>query len=63
LDLLKDNNFKVSQEALQASNSAAVLFDDHLKLHFNALATAVINGLGDTKQPIRDASVCACLLI
>ncbi|KAM1314226.1 hypothetical protein ACFX2F_018139 [Malus domestica] len=35
LDLLKDNNFKVSQGALQALASAAVLSGDHLKLHFN----------------------------
>ncbi|KAM1031540.1 hypothetical protein TB2_034763 [Malus domestica] len=35
LDLLKDNNFRVSQGALQALASAAVLSDDHLKLHFN----------------------------
>ncbi|XWS76152.1 hypothetical protein CRYUN_Cryun01aG0151900 [Craigia yunnanensis] len=56
LDLLKDNNFRVSQGALQALASAAVLPGDHLKLHFNALVPAVVERLGDAKQPVRDAA-------
>ncbi|XP_022727547.1 CLIP-associated protein-like [Durio zibethinus] len=56
LDLLKDNNFRVSQGALQALASAAVLSGDHLKLHFNALVPAVVERLGDPKQPVRDAA-------
>ncbi|KAL3517765.1 hypothetical protein ACH5RR_020354 [Cinchona calisaya] len=56
LDLLKDNNFKVSQGALQALDSAAVLSGEHLKLHFNALVPAVVERLGDAKQPVRDAA-------
>ncbi|KAM7521779.1 hypothetical protein LguiA_011681 [Lonicera macranthoides] len=56
LDLLKDNNFRVSQGALLALASAAVLSGDHLKLHFNALVPAVVERLGDGKQPVRDAA-------
>ncbi|KAJ6956573.1 CLIP-associated protein [Populus alba x Populus x berolinensis] len=56
LDLLKDNNFKVSQGALQALASAAVLSGDYFKLHFNALVPAVVERLGDGKQPVRDAA-------
>uniref|UniRef100_A0A2P2MUM3 TOG domain-containing protein n=1 Tax=Rhizophora mucronata TaxID=61149 RepID=A0A2P2MUM3_RHIMU len=56
LDLLKDNNFKVSQGALQALASAAVLSGEHLKLHFNALVPAVVERLGNAKQPVRDAA-------
>ncbi|KAK7245269.1 hypothetical protein RIF29_40107 [Crotalaria pallida] len=56
LDLLKDNNFRVSQGALQALASAAVLSGDHFKLHFNALVPAVVDRLGDAKQPVRDAA-------
>ncbi|WCJ38160.1 CLIP-associated protein [Euphorbia peplus] len=56
LDLLRDNNFKVSQGALQALASAAVLSGEHLKLHFNALVPAVVERLGDGKQPVRDAA-------
>ncbi|KAJ0054616.1 hypothetical protein Pint_01615 [Pistacia integerrima] len=56
LDLLKDNNFKVSQGALQALASAAVLSGEHFKLHFNALVPAVVERLGDGKQPVRDAA-------
>ncbi|KAL0437301.1 UNVERIFIED_CONTAM: CLIP-associated protein [Sesamum radiatum] len=56
LDLLKDNNFRVSQGALQALASAAVLAGEHLKLHFNALVPAVVERLGDAKQPVRDAA-------
>ncbi|KAG2712081.1 hypothetical protein I3760_04G108200 [Carya illinoinensis] len=56
MDLLKDNNFKVSQGALQALDSAAVLSGDHLKLHFNGLVPAVVDRLGDAKQSVRDAA-------
>ncbi|CAN1269972.1 CLIP-associated protein [Linum perenne] len=56
MDLLKDNNFKVSQGALQALASAAVLSGEHFKLHFNALVPAVVERLGDAKQPVRDAA-------
>ncbi|KAK7345692.1 hypothetical protein VNO77_16302 [Canavalia gladiata] len=56
LDLLKDSSFKVSQGALQALASAAVLAGDHFKLHFNALVPAIVDRLGDAKQPVRDAA-------
>ncbi|KAH0667802.1 hypothetical protein KY285_029008 [Solanum tuberosum] len=56
LDLLKDNNFRVTQGALQSLASAAVLSGEHLKLHFNALLPAVVERLGDAKQPVRDAA-------
>ncbi|KAK4351658.1 hypothetical protein RND71_030971 [Anisodus tanguticus] len=56
LDLLKDNNFRVSQGALQSLASAAVLSGEHLKLHFNALLPAVVERLGNAKQPVRDAA-------
>ncbi|XP_048138801.1 CLIP-associated protein-like isoform X1 [Rhodamnia argentea] len=56
LDLLKDNNFRVCQGALQALASAAVLSGEHLKLHFNALVPAVVERLGDGKHPVRDAA-------
>ncbi|KAL4306171.1 hypothetical protein HN51_040126 [Arachis hypogaea] len=56
MDLLKDNNFRVSQGALQSLASAAVLSGDHFKLHFNALLPAVVDRLGDAKQPVRDAA-------
>lgn len=56
LDLLKDNNFRVSQGGLQALDSAAVLSGEHLKLHFNALVPATVERLGDAKQPVRDAA-------
>ncbi|KAK7279461.1 hypothetical protein RJT34_24514 [Clitoria ternatea] len=56
LDLLKDSSFRVSQGALQALASAAVLAGDHFKLHFNALVPAVVDRLGDAKQPVRDAA-------
>ncbi|RAL47733.1 hypothetical protein DM860_012358 [Cuscuta australis] len=56
MDLLKDNNFRVSQGALQALDSAAILSGDHFKLHFNALVPAVVERLGDAKQPVRDAA-------
>ncbi|KAL2548575.1 CLIP-associated protein [Forsythia ovata] len=52
LDLLKDNNFRVSQGALQALASVAVLSREHLKLHFNTLVPAVVERLGDA-QPVR----------
>ncbi|CAO2839845.1 unnamed protein product [Amaranthus hypochondriacus] len=56
IDLLKDNNFRVSQGALQALASAAVLSGDNLKIHFNALVPAAVERLGDAKQPVRDAA-------
>ncbi|KAK7336949.1 hypothetical protein VNO77_17503 [Canavalia gladiata] len=56
MDLLKDNNFRVSQGALQSLASAAVLSGDHFKLHFNGLLPAVVDRLGDAKQPVRDAA-------
>ncbi|KAL8208403.1 hypothetical protein R6Q57_007815 [Mikania cordata] len=56
LDLLKDNNFRVSQEGLQSLDSAAVLSGEHLKLHFNAIIPATVERLGDSKQPVRDAA-------
>ncbi|CAI9770617.1 unnamed protein product [Fraxinus pennsylvanica] len=40
LDILKDNNFRVSQGALQALASAAVLSGEHFKLGL-ALAKAI----------------------
>ncbi|CAJ2632810.1 unnamed protein product [Trifolium pratense] len=55
-DLLKDNNFRVSQGALQSLASAAVLSGEHFKLHYNALLPAVVDRLGDGKQPVRDAA-------
>ncbi|KAK6164370.1 hypothetical protein DH2020_001234 [Rehmannia glutinosa] len=36
--------------------SAVVLSGDHFKLHFNALVPAVVERLGDAKQPVRDAA-------
>ncbi|KAL6221805.1 hypothetical protein ACLB2K_005200 [Fragaria x ananassa] len=56
MDLLKNNNFRVSQGALQALASATVLSGDLLKLHFNALVPAVVERLGNAKQPVRDAA-------
>ncbi|KAH9287653.1 hypothetical protein KI387_031770, partial [Taxus chinensis] len=56
LALLKDNNFRVSQGALQALASAAALSGEHFKLHFNALLPAIVERLGDAKQPVRDAA-------
>ncbi|KAL7583275.1 CLIP-associated protein isoform X1 [Lactuca sativa] len=56
VDLLKDNNFRVSQGGLQALDSAAVLSGDHFKLHLNTLVPATVERLGDGKQPVRDAS-------
>ncbi|MCI13736.1 CLIP-associated protein [Trifolium medium] len=56
IDLLKDNNFRVSQGALQSLASAAVLSGEHFKLHYNALLPAVVDRLGDGKQPVRDAA-------
>lgn len=56
IDLLKDNNFRVSQGALLALASAAVLSGDHLKIHFNALLPATVERLGDAKQPVRDSA-------
>ncbi|URD77432.1 HEAT repeat family protein [Musa troglodytarum] len=56
MDLLKDTNFRVSQGALQALSAAAVLSGEHLKLHFNGIVPAVVERLGDGKQPVRDAA-------
>ncbi|RRT74946.1 hypothetical protein B296_00016860 [Ensete ventricosum] len=56
MDLLKDTNFRVSQVALQALSAAAVLSGEHLKLHFNGIVPAVVERLGDGKQPVRDAA-------
>lgn len=56
MSLLKDNNFRVSQGALQALAFAASLSGEHLKLHFNALLPAIVERLGDGKQPVRDAA-------
>lgn len=56
LDLLKDNNFRVSQGALLSLSSAVVLSGEHFKLHFNALVPAIVERLGDSKQPVRDAA-------
>ncbi|KAH0451999.1 hypothetical protein IEQ34_019298 [Dendrobium chrysotoxum] len=56
MDLLRDNNFRVAQGALQALSSAAVLAGEHLKLHINGLVPAIVERLGDGKQPVRDAA-------
>lgn len=56
MDLLKDGNFRVSQGALQALSSAAVLSGEYFKLHLNALVPAIVERLGDGKQPVRDAA-------
>ncbi|KAL8092909.1 CLIP-associated protein-like [Apium graveolens] len=56
LDLLKDNNFRVSQGALLSLSSAAVLSGELFKLHFNAIVPAVVDRLGDGKQPVRDSA-------
>ncbi|KAK4775013.1 hypothetical protein SAY86_009948 [Trapa natans] len=56
MDLLKDGNFKVSQGALQVLASATVLSGENFKLHFNALIPAVVEKLGDAKQPVRDSA-------
>ncbi|XP_019429579.1 PREDICTED: CLIP-associated protein-like isoform X1 [Lupinus angustifolius] len=56
LDLLNDNSFRVSQGALQALASAAVLSAENFKLHLNVLVPAVVDRLGDAKQPVRDAA-------
>ncbi|KAH7669682.1 CLASP N-terminal domain-containing protein [Dioscorea alata] len=56
MDLLKDHNFRVSQGALQALSSAAVLSREHLKIHFNGLVPSLVERLGDGKQPVRDAA-------
>ncbi|KAH7387488.1 hypothetical protein KP509_16G025400 [Ceratopteris richardii] len=56
LVLLKDNNFRICQGALQALASASALSSEHLKLHFNVLLPAIVERLGDGKQPVRDAA-------
>ncbi|KAL3687778.1 hypothetical protein R1sor_014087 [Riccia sorocarpa] len=55
LVLLRDNNFRVSQGTLQALASASALAGEHLKPHFNSLLPAIVERLGDGKQPVRDA--------
>ncbi|KAG5063759.1 hypothetical protein JHK85_004942 [Glycine max] len=55
IELLKDNNFRVSQTTLQALSSAAIHISEHYKLHINTFFYVVFNHLGDTKQPIRAA--------
>ncbi|RZC25743.1 CLIP-associated protein [Glycine soja] len=60
IELLKDNNFRVSQTTLQALSSAAIHISEHYKLHINTFFYVVFNHLGDTKQPIRAA---CCLLL
>ena len=55
--LSSDNNFRVSQGTLQALDSAAVLYGDHFKLHFNtALIPSVVERLSNTKQPVCDVA-------
>ncbi|XWS13531.1 hypothetical protein CRYUN_Cryun36dG0044700 [Craigia yunnanensis] len=57
LDLLNNpSNLKASLGALQCLASAAVLSADHLKLHFDWVLPAVVDCLGDDKQPLRDAA-------
>jgi CLIP-associating protein 1/2 len=53
MSLLKDHNFRVCQGVLQALASAAALAGEHLKVHFNALLPAIVECLGDGKQPVR----------
>ncbi|KAF1879232.1 hypothetical protein Lal_00047906, partial [Lupinus albus] len=57
LDLLNDNSFRVSQGALQALASAAVLSAENFKLHLNALVPAVVDRLGDAKQPVSSPTI------
>ncbi|XP_002985873.2 CLIP-associated protein [Selaginella moellendorffii] len=54
--LLTDNNFRVCQGALQVLASASALAGEHLKVHFNVLVPAIVECLGDAKQPVRDAA-------
>ncbi|OWM71215.1 hypothetical protein CDL15_Pgr011342 [Punica granatum] len=49
LDLLRDANFR-------ALASAAVLSAKHLQLHLSALISAIVERLGDSKQPVKDFS-------
>ncbi|XVF65020.1 hypothetical protein PTKIN_Ptkin09bG0213300 [Pterospermum kingtungense] len=57
LDLLNDpSNLKASLGALQCLASAAVLSPHHLKLHFDGVSPAVVECLGDDRQPLRDAA-------
>ncbi|GMI64496.1 CLIP-associated protein, CLIP-ASSOCIATED PROTEIN [Hibiscus trionum] len=57
LDLLNDpSNLNASLGAFQCLASAAVLSPDHLKLHFDGVLPAVVECLGDDKQPLRDAA-------
>ncbi|KAE9590984.1 putative CLASP domain-containing protein [Lupinus albus] len=56
LHQLLEASRKISQGALQALASAVVLSGEHFKLHFNSLVPAVVDRLGDAKQPVRDAA-------
>ncbi|KAE8726468.1 CLIP-associated protein, putative isoform 2 [Hibiscus syriacus] len=57
LDLLNDpSNLNASLGALQCLASAAVLSPDHLKLHFDGVLPAIVECLGDDKQPLCDAA-------
>ena len=56
MDLTKDANFRVAQGGLHALSAAAVLAGEHFKMHLNALVPAAVERLGDSKQPVRDAS-------
>ena len=51
--LSSDNNFRVSQGALQALDSTVVLFGDHFN---TVLVPFVVEHLGDAKQPVLDAA-------
>ncbi|MBA0712617.1 hypothetical protein Golax_011704, partial [Gossypium laxum] len=57
LHLLNDpSNLNASLGALQCLASAAVLSADNLKLHFDGVLPAIVECLGDDKQPLRDAA-------
>ncbi|CAL0299631.1 unnamed protein product [Lupinus luteus] len=57
LDLLNDNSFRVSQGALQALASAAVLSAENFKLHLNTIVPAAVDRLGDAKQPVSSPTI------
>ncbi|TYI09374.1 hypothetical protein ES332_A09G068400v1 [Gossypium tomentosum] len=57
IHLLNDpSNLNASLGALQCLASAAVLSADNLKLHFDGVLPAIVECLGDNKQPLRDAA-------
>jgi CLIP-associating protein 1/2 len=56
MDLTRDANFRIAQGGLQALSVAAVVADDHFKIHLNALVPAAVERLDDGKQPVRDAA-------